>query len=94
MVLTTSKTEKGNNGSNIPVQKRGLKRAKNKIDEEENIAGKLKRHQMEDKQDIETSLVINQVHHKMYITFLFTKSLLFYHGKQFEFCRPVVSKMK
>jgi hypothetical protein len=77
MVLTTSKTEKGNNGSNIPVQKRGLKRAKNKIDEEENIAGKLKRHQMEDKQDIETSLVINQVHHKIYIIFFIHQKFAF-----------------
>jgi hypothetical protein len=78
MVLTTSKTEKGNNGSNIPVQKRGLKWAKNKIDEEENIAGKLKRHQMEDKQDIETSLVINQVHHKIYITFFIHQKFAFF----------------
>jgi shikimate 5-dehydrogenase len=77
MVLTRSKTEKGNNVSNISVQKRRLKRAKNKKDEEENIAGKLKRHQMEDKQDIETSLVINQVHHKMYITFFIHQKFAF-----------------
>jgi hypothetical protein len=30
---------------------------------------KQERHQMEDKEDIQTSLIINQVHNKMYITF-------------------------
>jgi hypothetical protein len=66
-VLTTSTTEKDNNESNIPVQKRRLKRAKDQKDEEENIVGKLKnkrlkkttvmqRNQKEDKVDIKTSL--------------------------------------
>jgi hypothetical protein len=37
---------------------------------------KQERHQMEVQEDIETSLV-NQVHHKVYITYLLTKKLSF-----------------
>jgi hypothetical protein len=42
---------------------------------------KQERQQMEVQEDIETSLVMNQVRHKMYITFLLTKNCVFYHGK-------------
>jgi hypothetical protein len=54
---------------------------------------KQERHQMKDKGDIKTTLVINQVHHKMYITFFIHQNVMFfYHAKQFKFCRAVMNK--
>jgi hypothetical protein len=39
---------------------------------------KQERHQMKDKGDIKTTLVINQVHHKMYITFFIHQNVMFF----------------